>query len=276
MHFDFFSQTDTGKLRTNNEDAVAQHSEQGVTVLADGMGGYLAGEVASRMATELVCHELARWLREAASLASDAEVSRAMNICVEKANEAIYQASVHNPEYKGMGTTLVMAVFRANRVLIGHIGDSRAYLWRQGQLQRLTKDHSLLQEQLDAGLITAEQAAKSANKNLVTRAMGVDPLVSLEVNIHPLETGDLVLLCSDGLTDMLSDSRLADLLDTHQNRDKVHNQDRSIDIDLLGHALICAANEAGGRDNIAVSLVGVSPAQTSTGQGWWPFKRAAS
>jgi len=276
MHFDFFSQTDTGRLRTNNEDAVAQHSEQGVTVLADGMGGYLAGEVASRMATELVCHELARWLREAASLASDAEVARAMSICVGKANDAIYQASVNNPDYKGMGTTLVMAVFRTNRVLIGHIGDSRAYLWRQGQLQQLSKDHSLLQEQLDAGLITPEQAATSANKNLVTRAMGVDPMVSLEINVHPLEAGDLVMLCSDGLTDMLSDGKLADVLNTHQNRDRQNNQDRSIDIDLLGHALICAANEAGGRDNIAVSLIGVSPSQESAGQGWWPFKRTAS
>jgi PPM family protein phosphatase len=276
MHFDFFSQTDTGRLRTNNEDAVAQHAEQGITVLADGMGGYLAGEVASRMATELVCHELARWLREAASLASDAEVSRAMSICVEKANEAIYQASVHNPDYKGMGTTLVMAVFRTNRVLIGHIGDSRAYLWRQGQLQQLTKDHSLLQEQLDAGLITPAQAATSANKNLVTRAMGVDPLVSLEINIHPLLAGDLILLCSDGLTDMLSDAKLADLLSTHEHREKPHNQSASIDIDLLGHSLICAANDAGGRDNIAVSLVGASPDQTSAGQGWWPFKRTPS
>lgn len=275
MHFDFFSHTDTGRLRTNNEDAVAQQTEQGITVLADGMGGYLAGEVASRMATELVCFELARWLREAASLASDAEVSRAMHICVEKANAAIYQASVTNADYKGMGTTLVMAVFRDNRVLIGHIGDSRAYLWRQGQLLQLSKDHSLLQEQLDAGLITPEQAATSANKNLVTRAMGVDPIVSLEINIHALEAGDLVMLCSDGLTDMLSDTQLTALLSTHQNRDKIHNQTQSIDIDLLGHTLICAANEAGGRDNIAVSLVGASPSQESAGQGWWPFKRTA-
>ena len=174
MTLEFFEAVDTGRARTNNEDSVCIDEGVSLAVLADGMGGYNAGEVASNMATSFIRTELGRWLREASSGATDTEVRRAMDICVDNANRAIFNAANSNPQYAGMGTTLVVAVFREMRLLVGHVGDSRAYRLRAGRLQQITRDHSLLQEQIDAGLITPEQAAFSSNKNLVTRAVGVE------------------------------------------------------------------------------------------------------
>ena len=159
-----------------------------------------------------------------------------------------------------MGTTLVVAVFRGTRLLLGHIGDSRAYRWREGRLIQLTRDHSLLQEQIDAGLISPEQAALSLNKNLVTRAVGVEDIVLLETHQHGVSPDDWILMCSDGLSDMLDDESIAEVLMSH-------NQ-----VADAAHALVEAANEAGGRDNIAVILVAVR-AEASAGRTWWPFRR---
>ncbi len=189
MSIEFHSALDAGRARSNNEDSVAVDEAAGLAVLADGMGGYNAGEVASHMLTSFVSTELGRWLREASGQASDLDVRRAMDICVDNANRAIFNASNANPQYAGMGTTLVLAVFRENRLLVGHVGDSRCYRLRAGRLQQITRDHSLLQEQIDAGLITAEQAAFSANKNLVTRAVGVEDTVLLETHAHELLHG---------------------------------------------------------------------------------------
>ncbi len=191
MTFEFFEALDTGRARTNNEDSVSLDETVALAVLADGMGGYNAGEVASSMATSFVRTELGRWLREASAHATDTEVRRAMDICVDNANRAIFNAANSNPQYAGMGTTLVVAVFRELRLLVGHVGDSRAYRLRAGRLQQITRDHSLLQEQIDAGLITPEQAAFSANKNLVTRAVGVEDTVLLETHLHEVQPGDL-------------------------------------------------------------------------------------
>jgi serine/threonine protein phosphatase PrpC len=169
MSLEFFSASDTGRARSNNEDSIAVNEEAGLAVLADGMGGYNAGEVASGMATSFIKTELGRWLVEASSNASDTDVRRAMDICVDNANRAIFNAANSNPQYAGMGTTLVVAAFREGRLLMGHVGDSRGYRYRAGRLVQITHDHSLLQEQIDSGLITPEQAAFSNNKNLVTR-----------------------------------------------------------------------------------------------------------
>jgi protein phosphatase len=282
MLFEFFSQTHTGRLRTNNEDAVAQDLSANLAILADGMGGYNAGEVASNMACDLLKTDLARWLNEAATMATDVDVKRAMEICVDKANRAILDAAIANPDYNGMGTTLVVAVFRPRRVLIGHIGDSRAYRWREGQLQQLTKDHSLLQEQMDAGLLTPEEAALSGNKNLVTRAMGVEEFVQLDVHSHELQFGDVVLLCSDGLSDMLDDTAIAAVFAAQTTALAAPAQpvetpaSSNTLLNDLGQSLIQAANDAGGRDNIAVSLVRVQTTPESSGRGWWLFRRNAS
>ncbi|WP_395139979.1 Stp1/IreP family PP2C-type Ser/Thr phosphatase [Schlegelella aquatica] len=260
MSFEFFCLTDPGRARDNNEDSVAVDQRAALAVLADGMGGYNAGEIASSMATSFIKSELGRWLTEAASNASDTDVRRAMDICVDNANRAIYNAANSNPHYAGMGTTLVVAVFREGRLLMGHIGDSRGYRLRAGHLTQITRDHSLLQEQIDAGLITPEQAAFSANKNLVTRAVGVEDTVLLETHLHDVQPGDLYLLCSDGLSDMVPDAEIEAILD------------RTTELAEAGNRLVAAANEAGGRDNIAVVLVRAH-GQASSVRSWWPFRR---
>ena len=142
MTIELNAAVDPGRARSNNEDSVATDDGVHLAVLADGMGGYNAGEVASNMATSFIRTELGRWLREASAQASDAEVRRAMDICVDNANRAIFNAANSNPQYAGMGTTLVVAVFRDNRVLLGHVGDSRCYRLREGRLQQITRDHS--------------------------------------------------------------------------------------------------------------------------------------
>ncbi|MFN0186083.1 MAG: PP2C family protein-serine/threonine phosphatase, partial [Aquabacterium sp.] len=154
MPFEFHHAVDPGRARSNNEDSVAVDAANGLVVLADGMGGYNAGEVASNMATSFIIGELGRWLSEAGYLATDPEVRRAMDICVDNANRAIFNAANSNPQYAGMGTTLVLGVFRESRAWMAHVGDSRCYRFRSGQLVQITRDHSLLQEQIDAGLIT--------------------------------------------------------------------------------------------------------------------------
>ncbi len=209
MNLEYFCATDTGRARSNNEDSVALAQSSALAVLADGMGGYNAGEVASGMATGFITTELGRWLVEAGANATDTEVRRAMDICVDNANRAIFNAANANPQYAGMGTTLVVALFRGTRVLVGHVGDSRAYRLRGGRLMQLTRDHSLLQEQIDSGLITPEQARHSQNKNLVTRAVGVDPEVLPEIHDHAVLPGDVYLFCSDGLNDMVEDEEIA-------------------------------------------------------------------
>lgn len=262
MDFEFFSLTDTGRSRTNNEDAVSLDDTVGVAVLADGMGGYNAGEVASQMACDFIRDELGRWMAEAAPHATDNDVKRAMDICVDNANRAIFQAANSNPQYAGMGTTLVVAVFRAGRLLLGHVGDSRGYRFRNGRLAQITRDHSLLQEQIDAGIITPEQAAFSANKNLVTRAVGVEDSVLLETHLHDVQPGDVYMMCSDGLSDMLADAQIALILADHD------------DLEAAGQALVSAANEAGGKDNIAVVLARARGGPAAGSRSWWPFKRS--
>ncbi|MDP3083703.1 MAG: Stp1/IreP family PP2C-type Ser/Thr phosphatase [Rubrivivax sp.] len=261
MPIELFATVDPGRARSNNEDAIALDDGVSLAVLADGMGGYNAGEVASGMVTSFIRAELGRWLREASAQASDAEVRRAMDICVDNANRAIFNAANSNPQYAGMGTTLVVAVFRGMRLLVGHVGDSRAYRLRAGRLQQISRDHSLLQEQIDAGLITQEQAAFSANKNLVTRAVGVEDTVLLETHQHDVLPGDTYLLCSDGLSDMLDDASIAQVMLAHES------------LEVAGRALVDAANDAGGKDNISLVLARASGGASQAVRSWWPFRR---
>ncbi|HYE38394.1 MAG TPA: Stp1/IreP family PP2C-type Ser/Thr phosphatase [Ramlibacter sp.] len=242
MNYEFCFRTDPGLARENNEDSVTVDEPTRLGILADGMGGYNAGEVASGMATTFIKSELGRWLAQAGRHANGREVRRAMEICVDNANRSIFNAANSNPQYSGMGTTLVVGVFQDGRLMLGHIGDSRCYRLRANQLEQITKDHSLLQEQMDAGLITPEQAATSTNKNLVTRALGVEDAVLLEVNEHRVEPGDLFLMCSDGLSDMLDDEAIAHILSSEGSLEQKSVQ------------LIDAANANGGRDNISVLL----------------------
>ena len=261
MILEFFSVTDTGRARRNNEDAVALDEAGRIAVLADGMGGYNAGEVASQMASERVRAELVERLRPLGATPTETELKSALLDAVEHANRAVYDAAMSTAEYAGMGTTLVVAVFRGDKLWLGHIGDSRAYRFRNGHLEQLTRDHSLLQEQIDAGLITAEQAAYSMHKNLVTRAVGVDEIVELEIHDFPVDAGDVLLMCSDGLSDMLSDEQIAQLLRTNDS------------LAGAGAMLVQAANAAGGRDNIAVVLVRAKPGSGALARSWWSFWR---
>ena len=247
MPYRYCCQTHPGLVRENNEDALFIHEALGWVILADGMGGYKAGEVASSMAVQAIAQDLGDWLARAPVDASDKSVRRAIEVSVEKANTAVYQASLHNEQYTGMGTTLVVAVFRQHTLVVGHVGDSRCYRLRRGQLIQLTKDHSLLQERVDAGLMTHRQAASSPQKNVVTRALGVEEDVVMDINDFTLTPGDSYLFCSDGLSDMVQDKQIA----------KIFNNEPSLE--LKARALVNTANAYGGHDNISVVLVESDP-----------------
>lgn len=239
--------TDIGKVRDHNEDAVASDLSIGLLVLADGMGGYKAGEVASEMAVLLVAAEMTQamqdnaqaWLEKSPLLSE----SHMLKNAIQKVNAAIYQVSQDEPQCAGMGTTLVAGVFANNKLVVGHIGDSRMYCLRGGALTQLTEDHSLVQEQINAGLISLEQAQTSSNKNLVTRALGIESDVEPELQELDVEIGDLYLLCSDGLSDMVSDAEIAETLRRANGN-----------ITYAAKRLIHLANEHGGFDNISVML----------------------
>ena len=242
------ARTDPGLVREHNEDAVFVNPARGVVILADGMGGYNAGEVASGMATSFLSSALETSFFEPVRGAADGRpsASRCLEECIGQANTAIYNAALSEPQYSGMGTTLVMALFSDDRVAVAHIGDSRLYRLRDEQFTVVTHDHSLLQEQIDQGLITAEEARFAQHKNLVTRALGVEPAVESEIHEYDVLPGDLYLFCSDGLNDMLPDDEILLALQT-----------LSVNLELAADQLIQMANDNGGRDNVSVILVKV-------------------
>ncbi|WP_198970354.1 PP2C family protein-serine/threonine phosphatase [Xylophilus sp. ASV27] len=243
MHYQFHALSDTGRVRQNNEDAVLHDASLGLALLADGIGGYNAGEIASGIAVRTVHAAFGLWRQTRPGKPTVWELRRVLRRCVAQANGAIMEAARSHPGYQGMGTTLVLGVFLDRRMLVGHIGDSRCYRLRGGRLRQLTHDHSVLQEELDAGRIRREDAADAAFRNLVTRALGVDAGIRLELSAHAVEPGDRYLLCSDGLTDMLDDGAIGRLLAA------------GLPMDGSAEALVRAANAAGGRDNVSVVLV---------------------
>jgi len=239
--------THSGMVRSHNEDSIGADQEVGLAVLADGMGGYNAGEVASGIAVEFIKVEMRKALEH--KKPADLNGRNAETLIAEyaaRANAAIYQASQTQPQYSGMGTTLVVALWHDNHVSVGHVGDSRLYRLRGGKLEQITRDHSLLQEQIDSGMITKEQARHSQNKNLVTRAVGIDPEVETEVHTYPVQAGDIYLLCSDGLNDMVTDEDIELTLSSLQ-----------ANLPLAAQQLVQLANDNGGRDNVSVILVRV-------------------
>jgi len=242
--------TDPGMVRSHNEDSIAAEKEIGLVVLADGMGGYNAGEVASGIAVAMLASEVREALAgQQPDAVDESGAPRAVAMIREsaaRANAAIYQAAKSQPQYAGMGTTLVAALFYDNQVAIGHIGDSRLYRLRGDDLEQITRDHSLLQEQIDSGMISKEQARYSQNKNLVTRAVGIDPEVETEIHTYDVQSGDIYLLCSDGLSDMVEDGEIQATLSMLQSN-----------LPLAARQLVQMANDNGGRDNISVILVRV-------------------
>jgi len=245
------TRTDPGLVRGQNEDSVFVDADRGLAILADGMGGYQAGEVASNMATTLLSSGLQRAFKTCAAHTIDQGsgqlfAQRALVEQIAAVNSAIYRAAEDQSRFGGMGTTLVAAVFCDDRMVVAHIGDSRLYRLRGDEFVALTRDHSLLQEQLDCGQISAEEARYSVNRNLVTRAVGVDPQVEAEVHTHVVHPGDVYLLCSDGLYDLLETAEIQHLLEMF-----------GANLDLAAMQLIQLANDNGGDDNISVVVVKV-------------------
>ena len=244
----FVGQTDTGRVREHNEDTIATDADVGLLVLADGMGGYNAGEVASGIAvktiTNLVREGLAR--EDLGSIDRGTGLSRptiVLRDAITRANKIIYQTARSQAECEGMGTTVVAALFYDNRISIAHVGDSRLYRQRGSQIAQVTMDHSLLQELVDRGFYSPEEAQRAANKNYVTRALGVEPQVEVEVQEHPVDKGDVYILCSDGLSDMVEDEDIRLTISTF-----------GANLDTVAKQLIQLANENGGRDNVSVVL----------------------
>jgi serine/threonine protein phosphatase PrpC len=238
-------------VRAHNEDAIFVDGA-GLAVLADGMGGYNAGEVASGIAVSMIKEGLMPELvsgRDLSKVDVHTGLTHAASLLQQQiaaANKGIYEAAQSRPECAGMGTTIVAAVFHGSRVSIAHIGDSRCYRLRGGRFEQLTRDHSLLQEQIDSGQITADQARFSLNKNLVTRALGIEAIVPADISEYRVEPDDIYLLCSDGLTDMVDTEIVHGVVD-----------EQRATLEVAAGQLIELANQNGGRDNISVILARV-------------------
>ena len=248
---DFAEFTDTGRVRDHNEDAVGSNPDIGLMVLADGMGGYNAGEVASGIAVQIVS-EMAiaganREEREDIDPHSGLmRQSIVLRDAVYRANKIIFQTAQSQTHCEGMGTTIVACMFYDNKVSIAHVGDSRAYRLRGDTFEQLTLDHSLLQELVDRGFYSHDEAQRSTNRNYVTRALGVEPTVEVEVHEHDVLPDDIYLLCSDGLPDMVEDEDIHLTISTF-----------NASLDVVGQQLIEMANDHGGRDNVSVMLAQV-------------------
>ena len=255
------SQTNPGMVRSHNEDSVAQELACGLVVLADGMGGYNAGEVASGIAVSVFATEVCQHLQDASPTDRDEASGEELGVAllrdnIQRANASIFHAAQSQPQYAGMGTTIVAGLFYDNRVVVGHVGDSRMYRLRGEVLETITRDHSLLQEQIDGGMISVEDARVSKNKNLVTRAVGIDAEVMPEIHVHDALVGDIYLLCSDGLNDMVEDEDIQSALYAMQGN-----------LPLAAEQLIQMANDNGGRDNVSVILVKVN-GEFAVPHGW--------
>lgn len=242
--------TDPGMIRPNNEDRISTTPELGLAVVADGMGGHQAGEVASGMAVDVVTRHLINVFSRD-SPPADEEVAdqssaelRAVGEAIALANTAIFELAQSRPNCSGMGTTVVVTLFHEDKVCIGHVGDSRLYRYRNDTLELITEDHSLVQELVARGLITPEEARNSVNKNLVTRALGIEPTVESQLTEQTLQDQDIYLLCSDGLNDVLPDDVTAQLLKDHGG-----------DLQAAADRLVAQVNARGGPDNVSIVLV---------------------
>jgi len=240
--------TDTGKVREHNEDAIGSNGEVGLMVLADGMGGYNAGEVASGIAVQTISDLATEGAMREERNEQDPTTGLmrqtiVLRDAVARANKIIFQTAQSQTHCEGMGTTLVAAIFYDDKVSIAHVGDSRAYRLRGDKFEQLTLDHSLLQELVDRGFYSEEEAQRSTNRNYVTRALGVEPTVEVEVQEYDVLPDDVYLLCSDGLPDMVEDEDIHLTISTF-----------NASLDVVGQQLVQLTNDHGGRDNVSVML----------------------
>jgi protein phosphatase len=243
--------SDTGRVREHNEDTIAMDADIGLFVLADGMGGYNAGEVASGIAVKTIVNLVREAVAREDLEGTDKETglvrpSIILRDAIYRANKIIHQTSKTQPQCEGMGTTVVACLFYDNRVSVAHVGDSRLYRLRNDRFEQITMDHSLLQELVDRGFYSQEEAQRATNKNYVTRALGVEPNVEVEINEHPVNRGDYYVLCSDGLSDMVEDDDIHLTINTF-----------NANLDNVAKQLTQLANDNGGRDNVSVVMAHV-------------------
>ena len=243
MQLSVAARTDVGRIRAGNEDSLyaVANEARGLFIVADGMGGHAAGEVASSMAVQIIAQEL----EPLASIDEPGAVER-MAQAVHDANRAIYERTMSESEKQGMGTTTSILMLSDAGYLIGQVGDSRIYLLRDGQLRQLTKDHSYVQEQVDAGYLTPEQARYHPYSNVITRCVGASDSVEPDTFVGEVQAGDIYLVASDGLTGMVEDPQLRKIFETRQT------PGRMVD------AMITEANRRGGLDNITAIIVQVT------------------
>ncbi len=233
-----YGKSDTGQKRDHNEDYIGWSEESGLVILADGMGGHNAGEVASEMAVTTIQKQL--------STGWSGDVAEAIKSAIEKANAAIYQKARESIVCAGMGTTVVVVLFERRTITFAHVGDSRLYRIRNGELEQLTSDHSLVQELVDEGFMNEVEAHESVSKNVITRALGTESVVQSDIQQQEINGGDRYLLCSDGLSDMVETS---DILKLAGEGGAALEQTVADLVDL--------ANRLGGNDNISAILVEV-------------------
>ena len=229
--------SDQGKIRTSNEDSFIANTKSAIFLVADGMGGHAAGEIASQIAAASVEEVLS-------GDGSEFTEEQLLQFAVQKANASVYEAQRSRPECRGMGSTLTVLLFRDNQYYIAQVGDSRAYLLRNKNLNQLTQDHSLVWPLYKSGIISKEDISRHPQKNLITRSIGTQPQVEADLQKGEALKGDIYLLCSDGLTDVLSDQEILSLL-TGENRNPQE----------LSEMLVNAANSGGGPDNITTVVV---------------------
>lgn len=245
---EIIGRTDVGSVRDHNEDAIGTEPAIGLAILADGMGGHRGGEVASAITVRTVYDTLTEKLKTLKEGGIDEKTgysleSATVHDAIALANINVFDSSTENAQYRGMGTTIVVLLFYDNRYTVAHVGDSRMYRVRNGLLEQITRDHSLMQELIDRGFYTPEQARKSLNKNLVTRAIGIEEKVRIDIQEDVAQINDIYLLCSDGLTDMIEDDLIHETIK------------RNIDnLDKAASELIEEANRHGGKDNVSVIL----------------------
>ena len=233
--------SDAGRIREDNQDMFVARPDLGIALLADGMGGTRAGGVAAEIAVDAALEHLTGVLKREPLKGGD------LAAAVKMANSRVVGMSNAVSAYRGMGTTLVATAIHGDKGLIAHVGDSRAYRLRGEVLHQVTKDHSLVQEWVDAGVISAEEARTAPNRNVITRAIGAKPSVEADVTEIDIADDDTFILCSDGLTGMLADDQIAAALM------------RTADLAEAAAALVQAANEAGGTDNVTVVLIRCQP-----------------
>ncbi|MBI4387360.1 MAG: Stp1/IreP family PP2C-type Ser/Thr phosphatase [Elusimicrobia bacterium] len=254
--------TDAGCVRENNEDSFAIDSELGLLVVADGMGGHNSGEIASRLATETILDFGRKVLGGAVTGAPGSSAGagsfrvRQMEYIVQMANTVIFEKAQSSAQNRGMGTTIVAALVHGGTVAVAHVGDSRLYVFRKGELQLLTEDHSLVMEQLRRGLLNPEEAQRSELQNVLIRALGTESRVVVDIQEHPLLAQDVLLLCTDGLTKMVADERIARALS------------ETPELPAACDRLVDMAREAGGADNVTV-IAGRPVASKRGLQGWF-------